>query len=184
MAEGQVTVDGRSYPLPRPFWLVATQNDIDTYGTFPLPHAQLDRSTMSLNIGNPNEGEQVEILERNQRGDPIVEPVLDGQAIREMQAQVRDVEIARPVREYLARVLVATRSHPGVALGASSRGGVHLQRSAQAVAAMQGDSFLAPEHIKTVAAHVLTHRLIGAPGVDTPSGEAIREVLENIPVPF
>ena len=126
MAEGQVTADGRTYPLPNPFWLVATQNDVDAYGTFPLPHAQLDRFMMSLKIGNPNEDEQAEILERNQRGDPIVEPVLDEQTIAAMQAEVREVEIAQAVRQYLARILVATRSHPGVTLGASSRGGVHL----------------------------------------------------------
>ncbi len=184
MAEGQVTADGRTYPLPNPFWLVATQNDVDAYGTFPLPHAQLDRFMMSLKIGNPNEDEQAEILERNQRGDPIVEPVLDEQTIAAMQAEVREVEIAQAVRQYLARILVATRSHPGVTLGASSRGGVHLQRSAQAIAAMQGDGFLAPEHIKAVAVPVLAHRFIGTPGGATSFEEVIREVLDGIPVPI
>ena len=184
MAEGQVTADGRTYALPNPFWLVATQNDVDAYGTFPLPHAQLDRFMMSLKIGNPNEDEQAEILERNQRGDPIVETVLDEQTIAAMQAEVREVEIAQAVRQYLARILVATRSHPGVTLGASSRGGVHLQRSAQAIAAMRGDGFLAPEHIKAVAVPVLAHRLIGTPGGATSFEEVIREVLDGIPVPI
>ena len=184
MAEGQVTADGRTYALPNPFWLVATQNDVDAYGTFPLPHAQLDRFMMSLKIGNPNEDEQAEILERNQRGDPILEPVLDEQTIAAMQAEVREVEIAQAVRQYLARILVATRSHPGVTLGASSRGGVHLQRSGQAIAAMRGDGFLAPEHIKAVAVPVLAHRLIGTSGGATSFEEVIREVLDGIPVPI
>ena len=184
MAEGQVTADGRSYSLPDPFWLVATQNEVDAYGTFPLPHAQIDRFMMSLNIGNPSEDEQVEILERNQRGDPLVEPILDGESIREMQAEVREVGIARPVREYLARILVATRNHPAITLGVSSRGGVHLQRSAQAVAAMQGDGFVAPEHIKAVATPVMTHRVIATPGAATSSREAIRAVVDSVRVPI
>ena len=184
MAEGQVTTDGKSYPLPDPFWLVATQNDVDAFGTFPLPHAQLDRFTMSLKIGSPSENEQVEILERNHHGDPLVAPILDGESVREMQAQVLEAGIARPVREYLARIVVATRSHPAITLGVGSRGGVHLQRSAQAVAAMQGDMFVAPEHIKSVAVAVMTHRIITAPGVATSSEDVIRELIDSVPVPI
>ncbi len=184
MAEGQVTADGKSYPLPNPFWLVATQNDVDAFGTFPLPHAQLDRFTMSLKIGNPSEDEQVEILERNQQGDPLVAPILDSESIRDMQAQVLEVGIARPVREYLARILAATRNHPAITLGVGSRGGVHLQRSAQAVAAMQGDGFVGPEHIRAVAVAVMTHRIITVPEAATSSGEVIRELVDSVPVPI
>ena len=184
MAEGQVTADGTSYPLPDPFWVVATQNEVDAYGTFPLPQAQLDRFMMSLSIGYPDADEQVEILERNQRGDPVVGPQLDGESIREMQAKVQDVEVARPVREYLARILVSTRNHPAIILGVSSRGGVHLQRAAQAFAAMRSEGFVAPEHIKAVAEHVMAHRVIAAPGTATSPREAIHEVVGSVPVPI
>ena len=94
MAEGQVTADGTTYPLPQPFWVMATQNEVDAYGTFPLPQAQLDRFIMSLTIGNPGAHDQVTILERNQQGDPSVGPILDGETVREMQDQVRRVEVA------------------------------------------------------------------------------------------
>ena len=184
MAEGQVTADGTSYRLPDPFWVVATQNEVDAYGTFPLPLAQLDRFIMSLGIGNPNTHEQMEILERNQRGDPVVGALLDPQTICDMQAQVREVEVAGPIREYLARILVATRNHPAFILGVSSRGGVHLQRAAQAVAAMQNDGFVAPEHIRTVAEAVMTHRVIAAPGTAMSSGEAVHEVVDSVAVPI
>ena len=148
MAEGQVTADGRSYPLPQPFWVVATQNEVDTYGTFPLPQGQLDRFMMSLSIGYPTAQDEVEILERNQHGDPVLEPVLDGDRVQEMRLQVRDVEVAKPIREYIGNILAATREHPEISLGASPRAGVQLQRSSQAVAALEGSTFVAPEHVK------------------------------------
>ena len=183
MAEGQVSSDGATYPLPSPFWVVATQNEVDAYGTFPLPQAQLDRFIMSLTIGNPGADDQVAILERNQHGDPAVEAVLDGETVHEMQRQVRQVEVARPMREYLANILVATRSHSDLDLGVSSRGGVHLQRAAQALAAMQGQSFVAPEHVKMAAPHVMGHRVIQAAGASAPVGQIINDIVGSVPVP-
>ena len=184
MAEGQVTADGKTYSLPDPFWVVATQNEVDSYGTFPLPQAQLDRFIMSLRIGNPGPKEQVAVLERNQRGDPEVGPVLDGEAIRGMQAHVREVEVALPVREYLANITVASRDHPAFALGVSPRGGVHLQRAAQALASMQGSGFVAPEHIKAVATLVLKHRVIMSPGSGASAEDVIEEIIQGVPVPI
>lgn len=184
MDEGQVTADGRSYPLPEPFWLIATQNEVDNYGTFPLPQAQLDRFMMSLSIGDPGPGEQVSILERNQLGDPTLSPVVNGETVREMQAQVREVEVARPVREYLANILVATRGRSDLVLGASSRGGIHLQRAAQALAATQGSSFVAPEQIKALASLVLTHRVLPAPNAAQSVSDIIDETVRGVPVPI
>ncbi|MCH7706238.1 MAG: AAA family ATPase [Chloroflexi bacterium] len=184
MAESQVTVDGHSYPLPDPFWVVATQNEVDGYGTFPLPQAQLDRFIISLTIGYPDPAEQVTILERNRMGDPVVEPVLTISHIRDMQAQVREIEVARPVREYLSSILAATRSHPQIELGASPRSGVQLQIAAQALAALRGDSFVTPEHIKAVALPVLRHRIIPAPSATLSVEDAISETIQSIPVPF
>ena len=129
MAEGQVTADGRSYPLPDPFWVVATQNEVDGYGTFPLPKAQLDRFMITLSLGYPSVQEQATVLERNQSGDPEVGQVLTTTRIREMQAETREIGVAWPLREYIARIVAATQEHPQLSLGASPRGGVHLQRA-------------------------------------------------------
>ena len=184
MAEGQVTADGRSYPLPHPFWVVATQNEVDSYDTFPLPRAQLDRFMMSLSIGYPTAEEEVEILERNQHGDPVLEPVLDGDRVQEMRLQVRDVEVARPVREYIGSILAATREHPEISLGASPRAGVQLQRCAQALAALEASPFVAPEHVKTVAPLVLGHRFVLAPSSSLSPREVVQEIVRGIPVPL
>lgn len=183
MAEGQVTADGTTHPLPDPFWVIATQNEVDSYGTFPLPHAQVDRFLMSLSIGLPDLSEQVAILERNEHGDPVVEPALTIDRVQQMQAQARQVEVARPVREYIARI-VATRNHPNVALWISPRGGVHLQRAAQALAAMNGQGFVTPEQVKAVALPVLAHRVLLAPSSTQTAAEIIGEVLRSVPVPF
>ena len=183
MAEGQVTADGQSYSLPEPFWVVATQNEVDSYGTFPLPHAQLDRFIMSLSLGYPDAADQASILERNQSGDPEAEPVLSGETVLEMQAQVRGVEVVRPMREYMANVLVATRDHPLLSLGASPRAGVHLQRASQALAALRGENYVAPEHVQRVAALVLAHRLILAPGTPMSPAEVVDEIVRGVPVP-
>jgi MoxR-like ATPase len=184
MAERQVTADGASHPLPDPFWVVATQNEVDGYGTFPLPQAQLDRFLISMSIGYPGVTEQVAVLERNEHGDPTVEPVVTVQDVREMQAMTRRVETARPVKEYLAAVVVATRSHPHVAVGVSPRGAVQLQRAAQAIAAMEGASFVTPEHIKRVAVPVLAHRLAPAPSTALTASQVIQDILDKTPVPF
>ena len=184
MAEGQVTTEGRAYQLPEPFWVVATQNEVDGYGTFPLPRAQLDRFMMSLSLGSPDLQDQVTILERNQYGDPVAEAVLTIDSIREMQSYVRQIEIARPVREYLARIVTLTGHHPELAMGVSPRAAVHLQRASQALAALQCDTFVAPEHIKAVAVTVLAHRLVPAPTATATPADVIRGILQDVPVPF
>ena len=184
MAEDQVTADGKSYRLPEPFWVVATQNIVDDYGTFPLPQAQLDRFLMSLSIGSPTSAEQVQILERNERGDPVVKPVLTTSRIREMQSAVREVPVARPVKEYIANIVVATRQHPLLALGVSARGGVLLQRAAQALAALRGDEYVTPDHVKAVANPVMAHRIILSPSAGLSARDAIDQVVKSVPVPL
>ncbi len=184
MAEGQVTADGKSFELPDPFWVIATQNEVDSYGTFPLPHAQLDRFIMTLSLGDPGAEEHVAILERNQRGDPAVSPVLNGDTLREMQSAVREVELSRPIREYIAHIMVAARDDDRLELGISPRGGVHIQRAAQAFAAMQGEEFVAPEHIRGVAPHVINHRVIVAPGANGSRPDIVDDIVRSVPVPF
>ena len=183
MAEGQVSVDGTTQRLPDPFWVVATQNEVDGYGTYPLPQAQLDRFIASMSIGYPDVSGQVTILERNEAGEPSVEAVLSAARLREMQDHVRRVEVARPTREYMARLAGATRSHPQLPLGVSPRAAVHLQRASQALAALVGDEFVAPEHIKAVAVQVLAHRLAPSSSSSKTAGEIIQEILQTVPVP-
>jgi len=184
MAEGQVTADGLSYALPTPFWVVATQDEIDSYGTFPLPHAQLDRFIMTLSLGYPDAAAQTSILEMNQIGDPEAGPVLSGETLVYMQAEVREMAVSMAIREYMAHILVATREHELLRLGASPRGGVHLQRASQALAALRGASFISPEHIREMAPLVLGHRVIVAPGSLLSPEEAIAEVVRGVPVPL
>jgi MoxR-like ATPase len=131
----------------------------------------------------PGPKEQVAVLERNQRGDPAVKPVLDGARIREMQAMVREVQVALPIREYIANILAASRDHPDLALGLSPRAGIHLQRAAQALAAILGFGFAAPEHVKAVSSAVLTHRVLLAPGAKATAIEVMNDIVQSVPVP-
>ncbi len=183
MAEGQVTVDGRSYRLPVPFWVVATQNEVDGYGTFPLPQAQQDRFMMALSIGYPSTKEQITILELGEGDDPTVAPVLSAEHIEEAQAEVRHIEVARPIKEYIANILVATRQSPHVSLGASPRAGVQLQRAAQALAALRGCSFVLPTDIQHLTTHVLAHRIVPSASSGLGADMVIKEILRDVPVP-
>ncbi len=185
MGEGQVSVDGQTYPLAQPFWVVATQNEVDPYGTFPLPHAQLDRFLMSLSIGYPSDEQQVTILERSEHGNPVSPTLLTIQEVSQMQDQVQQVAVARPVKEYIARIVAATRQHAEIVLGVSPRGGVQLQRAAQAWAALDGRPFVTPDDVKAVAKAVLAHRLIlTSASATAQSPEVVVGVLlEQVPVP-
>ncbi|MBI4198958.1 MAG: MoxR family ATPase [Chloroflexi bacterium] len=183
MGEGQVTVDGQTYVLPRPFWVIATQNEVDSYGTFPLPHAQLDRFLMSLSLGYPSDEQQVTILERSEHGEATAGPALAAEELARMQGQVLQVAVARPVKEYVARLLAATRRYPQVVLGVSPRGGVQLQRAAQAWAALHGRSYVAPEDVKAVAVATLAHRLLIDPSAATSAREMVTDLLTQVPVP-
>ncbi len=183
MAEGQVTVDGASRMLPRPFMVIATQNPLESSGTFPLPETELDRFLVRISIGLPSAADELEILRRSEHGNPEVQPVLTCEEVRAMQETVRQVQTALPVKEYLIRLVRTLREHPDARRGVSPRGTVLLQRSAQGWAAFQGRAFVAPDDIRAVAPYVLTHRIAG----DGPEGQralaAVQEVLESVPVP-
>jgi MoxR-like ATPase len=162
MEERQVTVDGRTYPLPSPFFVIATQNPIELEGTFPLPEAQLDRFLLKIDLGYPEREEEITILERFQLKDPLEElgPVVQPEEFVEMQAVRRHIRISEPVRAYIADIVRATRSHPALQYGASPRASIGLMRAAQAMAAIQGRSFALPDDVKQLAEPVLCHRLI------------------------
>ncbi|GAB4419006.1 MAG: MoxR family ATPase [Anaerolineae bacterium] len=185
MAERQVTVDGQRYPLEEPFFLIATQNPVETAGTFPLPEAQLDRFLVSLSLGYPQFEDEVLILEREEQADPLdnIEAVLSPGDVLALQELVKNVGVVRPLKEYIVNLLTATRSHPEVLLGVSPRGGVALQRAAQAMALLHHRDFVTPDDIKAVAKAVLSHRLITPERSTELAHRIVDSVLTSTPVP-
>ena len=183
MGERQVTADGHQHDLPRPFLVIATQNLVESHGTFPLPNSQLDRFAISMRLGFPDRDQEMDILHRSQNGTPEISPVLSSEDIVWMQDMVRTVNVSPAVREYLLNILDGTRQHPAIALGASPRGGTFVQRAAQTWAAFDRRHFVVPEDVKEVALPLLTHRIIMRVGHQLTPHEAISEVLETIPVP-
>ena len=162
MAEGQVTVDDRTMPLPSPFLLIATQNPIELEGTFPLPEAQLDRFMLRLRLGYPDEADEERMLSRFNSVNPMdeMEPVADGEAIIEVQHKVREVYVDQVLSNYIVRLTQATRSHEDVELGASPRATLGLYRCSQAFAAIRGRAYVTPDDVKVLAPYALAHRTI------------------------
>jgi MoxR-like ATPase len=186
MAERQVTVDGQQHTLEEPFFLIATQNPVETAGTFPLPEAQLDRFLISLSLGYPGFEDEVLILEREEHAGPLagLEPVLSPADIVGLQGLVRQVGVVRPLKEYMVKLVNATRSHPDVLLGVSPRGSVALQRAAQAVALLKQRDFVTPDDVKVVAKGVLVHRMIRRDLSDQRGETIIDSIMQSIPVPL
>ena len=184
MGEGQVTFDGVAYPLPRPFFVIATRNLAELHGTFPLPHAQLDRLLLTLRIGYPGQEEEVEILERHEHGQPTLGPVLTAQDIVAMQDQIYQVEVSRPVKEFIASIVAETRANGELAIGVSPRGAVLLQRVAQGWAAMEGRDFATPDDVKAVAHVALEHRLVPRSSHPEAAAQCLDEILNTVPVPL
>jgi MoxR-like ATPase len=165
MGEGQVTVDGITHLLNLPFLVMATQNPIEYEGTFPLPEAQLDRFLLKLSVGYPSPQDEDQILVNLQRQHPIATlgQVVDGARLLELQRQVWEVHVDDTVRDYIVRLMHATRTHEDLALGASPRGSLALFKTAQALAALRGRDFVLPDDVKALAVPALVHRLIVRP---------------------
>ena len=193
MEEFQVTVDGVTRPLARPFVVLATENPIEYRGTYPLPEAQLDRFLMRIEVGYPNPQQEVEVLNRQIKEHPIhaVQAVVTKEEVLEMQDQVKDIHIDPSLKEYLVQVVTATRGHEKLSLGGSPRASLGLMRTGQARAVLAGRDYVIPDDIKAMAAAVLCHRLVLRPGVGASGGrrrqaealQVVREVLEQLPVP-
>ncbi len=188
MQERQFTVDGRTMPLPRPFFLLATQNPIELEGTFPLPEAQVDRFFMRLKLGYPSIEEESAILKQSDAGDPLIDlqPVLAGDELLKMQGAIHQVRVEDSVREYVVAIGRATRSHPAVELGVSPRGTLFLYHAAQAYAALMGRDYVLPDDVKHLTPSVLTHRvLIGAQMRlrGRTAEEIIQEIVDSVPAP-
>jgi MoxR-like ATPase len=188
MQERQVTVDGDTRPLPRPFLVLATQNPIELEGTFPLPEAQIDRFFIKLPIGYPTMDEENSILLRFERTDPLMglSPVVSTDDLLAMQKQVCEIRVEASVRGYVVAIARATREHSEVALGASPRGTMALYHAAQAWAAIRGRAFVVPDDVKRLAPYVLTHRILIQPQVrlrGRKPEEIVAEIVDTIPVP-
>jgi MoxR-like ATPase len=207
MQERQVTVDGQTYPLPRPFMVLATQNPIELEGTFPLPEAQVDRFLAQIRIGYPSEAQEEEILQRYQSrslpgggqpspgvaparpGDDLLaelQPVATAEEVLALQRAVREIHVSADVRHYVAQVTRATREHAAVDLGVSPRGTLALFKASQALAALRGRDYVIPSDVQTLCPSVLTHRVHISPQIRlrgrTPA-QVIGEITESVPVP-
>ncbi len=188
MEERQVTVDGITYHLPSPFFVIATQNNIEMSGTYPLPEAQLDRFAARLSIGYPGRSDEMKILENQMHSRPVdsIKPVMSADEVVQLQRAVRDIHIDSSLRQYILEIVTATRSHTAIALGASPRGSLALLYASQALAAVTGRDYVTPDDIKAMAVPVLAHRMIVRPeqrikGVTAQS--ILTELLQRTPVP-
>jgi MoxR-like ATPase len=183
MGEGQVTVEGTTRTLEKPFFVVATQNPAEFHGTYPLPESQLDRFVLAAEMGPPTDVEALEVLARREHGDPIAEltAVIDVREVVELQEACLRVVAAPAIRTYIVALLDAIRVRPDVLLPASMRAGVYLQRAAQAWALFEGRDFVLPDDIKLLALPVLEHRLGMRGRAD--AGAMLDDVVKSVPIP-
>ena len=188
MDEHQVTVDGITHPLPRPFMVLATQNPIEYEGTFPLPEAQLDRFLLRIRLGYPSHDDEISVLEQQQLRHPIetIEAVCSDQDVINSAEAVRTVFVSLPVKRYVVDLTTRTRQVNDVYLGASPRGSLGLMRAAQARAALHGRDYVLPDDVKALAFAVLSHRIIVNPSArlrEVTPERIVQEVLTEVPVP-
>ena len=183
-----MTVDGKTYTLPDPFFVIATQNPIELEGTFPLPEAQLDRFLLKVRLGYPEREEEIRIMEQFQEKDPFEEMavVATPEEMLQLRQARRSIRVSTPVKEYIADIVRATRSHAGIEFGASPRGSLGLMRAGQAQALVRGREFVLPDDIKSLTIPVLGHRLV-LKQQERLRGEESRalleSILEDIPIP-
>ncbi len=181
MQERQVTIDGISHPLPRPFLVLATQNPVELEGTFPLPEAQVDRFLVHIHIGYPNQEEENAMLERFRLDDPMekLKPVVSQEELLQIQQERKTIRVESSIRDYIVRISEATRANIDISLGASPRASLALYQVSQAWSALQGRDYVLPDDVKRMAPHVLSHRLIIAPHAQL-RGRNVQELIADI----
>jgi len=188
MEERQLTVDGVTYPLERPFLVLATQNPIEYEGTFPLPEAQLDRFMLRIHLGYPSATDEITMLDSQQFTHPVtrIEQVVPTEELMAAQEQIKSVHISDLIKEYIVSLVSVTRKHSDVYLGASPRGSLALYKTGQARAAILGRDYVIPDDIKALAIETLAHRLIISPSARIKNVDpraVIQEILDSTPVP-
>lgn len=188
MEEGQVSIDGNTYSLPQPFMVLATQNPVETYGTYHLPEAQMDRFIMKISMGYPDAAEEIDILERNENSisPRSLNEVISCKEITELKDKVRLIRCGDNLKEYIVSIVNATRSADFLRLGVSPRGSIALYKTAKAYAMINGRGYVIPDDIKALAPYVLAHRIILTPKGKSEFGgaeEAVAKILEGVAVP-
>ena len=188
MEERQVTVDGRTYELSPPFMVIATQNPIEMEGTYPLPEAQRDRFTARISMGYPSAEAELAMLDAHGSSSPLdtLEPVASAEDLRDLIAAVRTVHVAEALKQYVIRLVAATRATPELRLGASPRATLHLLRAGRARAALDGRDFVIPDDMQALALPVLAHRLLpSAEAVVTrqPPEQVLAAIVDRVPLP-
>jgi MoxR-like ATPase len=189
MEEGNLTVDGVTYELPKPFLVMATQNPIEYEGTFPLPEAQLDRFLLKIQLGYPELQDEIRILSRQEKGHPIQElqRVIDLETLHDLQRAVQSVHVEQVLREYIVKIAVATREHRDVYLGVSPRGSLALLKASMALAVIVGRDYVIPDDIKRLVPFTFGHRIIlksEARLSGTTVDHVLRDSMRSIPVPI
>lgn len=187
MGENQITVDGETRKLEDPFMVLATQNPVESYGTFPLPEAQLDRFFMRVSIGYPKRDEEIEIVQKNTKPNPIgkLKCTVTQEEINYVRTNYSNVNVSKDVMEYLMDIIEATRKNESVQVGASPRGTIALFKACQACAAITGRDYIIPEDVKKMAPYVLNHRII-VKGINKAKNiyEFIESIVNNIKTPL
>lgn len=189
MSENQVTIDGVSHPLPRPFMVIATQNPLEFEGTYPLPESQLDRFLLRISVGYPERSKELEVLASHREGEPVdeLQPVLSGEQITSLQEQVRQVKVDESISGYLLDIVEATRHSEDLHVGVSIRGALSLYRAAQASALIDGRDYMVPDDVKALTVVVLSHRVITRGFLHSGQREALEALIErlvaDVPVP-
>lgn len=188
MQEQQVTVEGVSRQLPRPFLVMATQNPIEYEGTFPLPEAQLDRFLLRVRLGYPSASDEIAVLERQQFRHPLdqLEQLVTAEELMAAQESIKGIYTDKAIKQYIVDLVNHTRTHAEVYLGASPRGSLSLFRASQARAAMLGREYVLPDDVKALAVPALAHRVILNPAArlrDVTADDVVQEILNTLPVP-
>ena len=187
MEEGQVSIDGNTYPLPKPFMVLATQNPVETYGTYHLPEAQMDRFLMRISMGYPSPKEELEILDRNENSISSSEltPVISCDDIA-LCDKVKLIRCSENIKQYIIDIVNATRNADYISLGVSPRGSIALYKTAKAYAMISGRAYVIPDDIKFLAPYILAHRIILTPKGKAACGSsegAVAKILETVNVP-
>ena len=187
MEERQVTIDGETYQPGKPFFVIATQNPVETAGTFPLPEAQMDRFMMKLSMGLPSRKEELQILERYMEKEPLTElaSVLTLEELEQAKAEANKIFVHKCIREYMVDIVNATRKGESIVMGVSPRGSLAFLRCVKAYAYLQGRAYVTPDDVKAVAEPVLAHRIVLSYGYGkgNDTGSLVKQILNSTPVP-
>ena len=188
MEEKQVSLDGITYELPKPFMVLATQNPIETFGTYHLPEAQMDRFLLKISLGYPTKNEELDILIRNENNvrPKDLEQVITCEEITELSEKIKDVFCSKPIQEYIVNIVEATRNVDYIKLGVSPRGSIAMYKMAKALAYVRGRDYVVPDDVKELAPYVFSHRIMLSPkgkSVVSNNEEAIKNVVMNVEVP-